>query len=138
MWPPLNLTYVPADIQEIEKQGVASLDSNYSDGIGEALALFAELLDYTLPPKALNMPHHTIFGKMAETPDEGKSFGPVVLFDRMHNALKLIDKKIRLANKDQIQSIRSVSEGSLEASADGPDVFAYLRATVLQGQYIPG
>ncbi len=134
----LNLTYVPADIEEIERQGIASLDSNYSDGISEGLALFAELLGYRLPPKTLNLPHHTIFGKMTETPDKGRSFGPVVLHDRMHNALKLIDKRIRLANKEQVQSIRSVSEGSLEASADGPDVFAYLRATVLQGQYIPG
>ncbi len=134
----LNLTYSPADIEDIEKQGVAALENNYSDGVIEALKLFAELIGYTLPPKAIKMSHHTIFGKMKAAPGESGSFGPVVLYDHVHNSLKLIDSEIRLADREQIQSLRSVSEGSLEASAEGPAVFAYLRAAALRGTYIPG
>ena len=130
----LNLDYGPEDIEAIEKQGVASLENGYSDGVTEALELFAELLNYTLPPKAFKMPHHTIFGKMTAMPGEGGSFGPMVLYNRIHNSLKLIDRQIRLTDKERIQSAWSVSEGSSKASADGPAVFAFLKNAVLHRQ----
>ena len=126
----LDLSYGPEDIEDIEKQGVASLENSYGDGVIEALALFAELLNYTLPPKALKIPHHAIFGKMTPIPDGGDSFGPMALYSLTHNLLKLINKTIDLADKTQVQSVWAVSEDSSEASADGPAVFAFLRNKV--------
>jgi len=131
---PLDLSYGPDDIGEIENQGVASLENGYGDGVAEALELFAELLHYTLPPKELKIPHHTLFGKMTEVPDGGRSFGPLVLYDRVHNSLKLIDRAIRLTDKERIQSAWSVSEGNAEPSADGPAVFSFLKNAVLAEQ----
>jgi hypothetical protein len=130
----LNLDYGPEDIEEIEKQGVASLENGYSDGVTEALELFAELLNYTLPPKAFKIPHHTIFGKMTEISGEGGSYGPMALYNPVHNSLKLIDRQIRLTDKERIQSAWSVSEGNSEASAEGPAVFAFLKNAVLHRQ----
>ncbi len=134
----LNLDYGPEDIEAIEKQGVASLENGYSDGVTEALALFAELLNYTLPPKAFKIPHYTIFGKMTEIPGAGGSFGPMVLYSLVHNSLNLIDREIRLTDKEQIQWVQSIAEDSAEASADGPAVFAFLKDTVPQRPFAPG
>jgi len=133
----LDLTYTPKDITEIESQGVAALAGSYGEGVIETLTLFAELLGLTRVPGALKIPHHIIFGKQAESPETGRAYGPLLLFDRVHNTLKLIDKVIRPADKVHLQSVREVADGAAESSAEGPEVFAYLKKTVLDGQYIP-
>lgn len=134
----LDLTYTVEDIAAIETQGIAALENNTPDGITEALDLFRELLGYAPPPGALKVPHQTIFGKLEEGSGDGLSFGPLVLFDRVHGTLKLIETPVPLAAKAQVQEARAVAGGSREASMEGPAVFAFLKAAVLQGQYIPG
>jgi len=134
----LDLTYTTEDIEEIEKQGTAALENGYSDGVIEALDLFTELLNYTPPPKVLKRPHQIIFGKMSPTPGTGTTFGPLFLFDRVHETLKLIETKIELADKGQVQSALAVAGGSAEPSANGPAVFTFLKTAVLRGQYTPG
>ncbi|MGW8303889.1 MAG: hypothetical protein ACWGNO_17555, partial [Desulfobacterales bacterium] len=42
----LDLSFNAADIDEIAKDGQASLERDYADGVIECLDLFAELLDY--------------------------------------------------------------------------------------------
>ena len=133
----LDLAYVVEDIEEIEKQGAAALENGYGDGVIEALDLFTELLDYSPPPKVLKRPHQIIFGKMDPAPETGTAFGPLFLFDRVHTTLKLIEAKIELANKDQVQSALAVAGGSEEPSAEGPAVFAFLKTAVLRGKYTP-
>jgi hypothetical protein len=132
----LDLTYVTEDIEDIEKQGAAALENGYSDGVVETLDLYTELLGYSPPPKVLKRPHQIIFGEMA--PGTGTAFGPLFLFDRVHNTLKLIEAKIELADKAQVHAALAVAEGSQEPSAEGPAVFAFLKTAVLRGQYIPG
>ncbi len=131
----LDLVYTPEDIENIEKQGAAALENGYGDGVVEALDLFTELLGYAPPPKVLKRPHQIIFGKRVQPPATGATFGPLFLFDRVHNTLKLIEEKISLANNEQVQSALSVAAGSREPSADGPAVFAFLKTAVLRGQY---
>ncbi len=133
----LDLTYEIEDIDKIEKQGAAALENGYSDGVIEALDLFVELLGYTPPPKVLKRPHQIIFGKMDPAPGTGTAFGPLLLFDRVHNTLKLIEARIKLADKEQVQSALAVAGGSREPSADGPAVFAFLKTAVLREQYTP-
>lgn len=128
----LDLTYAVEDIEEIEKQGTAALENGYDEGVTEALTLFAELLNYTLPPKVFQIPHHKIIGKMTDVSDTDRSFGPLVLYNRVHNALKLIDSEIRLTDKEQVQWVHSVAVDKAEASANGPAVFAFLKEAVLQ------
>jgi len=133
----LDLEYSVTDIEEIKLQGSAALENGYSDGVTEALDLFAELLAYTPPPKVLKHPHQIIFGKMDPGQGAGATFGPLFLFDRVHNTLKLIETQISLANKEQVQFALSVAGGSQTPSADGPAVFAFLKTTVIRGQYTP-
>ena len=64
-------------------------------------------------------------------------YGPFKLFDQVHSTLKLIEAKIDLTNKEQVQSVLAVAGGSQEPSADGPAVFAFLKTAVLKGQYTP-
>jgi len=133
----LDLSYTPEDIEEIEKQGAAALENEYSDGVVETLDLFTELLGYSPPPKVLQRAHQIIFGKMDQAPGTDASFGPLFLFDRVHNTLKLIDAKIELADRDQVQSALTVADGSEKPSAEGPAVFTFLKTTVLREPYSP-
>ena len=41
----LDLSFNAEDINDIRRDGIASLESNYADGVNEALLLFAELLE---------------------------------------------------------------------------------------------
>ena len=133
----LDLTYTDADIEEIAKQGAAALENSYSDGVIEALDLFAELLGYTPPPKALTIPHQVIIGKMDATPGAGPAFGPLVLFDRVHTTCKLLEKRIFLSDREQVQSMHDVADGTQAPSADGPAVFTFLKTVGMQAQYKP-
>jgi len=133
----LDLTYTSEDIKNIETQGSTALDNGYLEGISEALGLFAELLGYTSSPGPLKIPHLSIYGKMDTSPEAGRSFGPMILFDRVNNTLRLIDREISLADKEQLQFTRSVAEGQQAATAEGPAVFAFLRDAVRQVPYIP-
>ena len=130
----LDLTYTVADIEEIEKEGLASLEQHYNDGVIEALELFAELLDYKSAPRTLKIPHQVLFGKLQTN---NGSYGPMVLFDRIHGTLKLIEKPILLANKSQVQFVRAVADGGQAAAAEGAPVFSFLKTAVLAGNYTP-
>lgn len=134
----LDLAYTVADIEKIEKQGTSALENSYGEGVIEALALFAELLNYASPPKVLQISHHTIIGKITEIPATDRSFGPLALYNRVNNSLKLVDREIRITDKERIQWVHSVAEDHEKASADGSDVFAFLKEAVLQRPYSPG
>ncbi len=47
----LNLHFDAEDIHAIRRDGIASIESRYADGVNESLALFAELLGYRVPPR---------------------------------------------------------------------------------------
>ena len=48
----VDLSFTADDIADIGRQGFASLESNYAEGVLESLAMFAELLGYQPPPSA--------------------------------------------------------------------------------------
>jgi hypothetical protein len=133
----LDLAYTPEDIVNIEKEGIAALENAYSAGVIEALELFAELLGYGPPPRALKIPHQIIFGKVDTAAEREHVFGPIVLFDRVHDTLKLVDTPIRLSRKEQVQSVLAIAAGNAEAKQTGPDVFTFLKNAVLKGRYMP-
>ena len=47
----LDLSYDESDLDEIAKDGTASLEREYADGVIESMDLFAEILGYSAPPK---------------------------------------------------------------------------------------
>lgn len=125
----LDLTFTEADITSMADHGRASLENNYADGLLEALDLFAELLGYTPAPKPFSLPHHIIMG--AAAPGPPATFGPMVIYNRTHNALKFIDRQLKIGDRADIETVKAVADGQAPVSLEGADVFARLKAAVM-------
>ena len=128
----LDLSFNQADIEEIEKEGSASLENGYSDGVIESLSLFAELLNFSPPPKAFKMRHYEIMGHLTKKASGERVFGPAVIYSLVHNTLKLIEKKIGSFNQGEMEYFRQVIAQNQAASKEGPDVFQYLKEAVVK------
>jgi hypothetical protein len=124
----LDLHYEAADIEDIYNDGRASMESKYAEGVEETLQIFAELLGYLPPPRALRQAHCTIVGRPSSPP--GKTFGPAVLFNRMHFTLKLIDTAVMLADEAAVGQFQKITAGDANPDATGTAVLAYLRDAV--------
>ena len=125
----LDLHFEAADIEEIYNDGRASLESKYAEGIEETLHLFAELLGYGPPPAALRQAHCLIIGRASSPP--GTAFGPAVIFNRMHMALKLIRTAVALKDEAAVAQYQKMAAGEAEADATGAEVLAFLRDAVM-------
>jgi len=75
----LDLSFDESDLDEIVKDGAASLDREYADGVIESLDLFAEILGYCAPPKAFKIGHHKIIGALTKKESGEIIFGPMVI-----------------------------------------------------------
>ena len=128
----LNLFFDASDIDEIAEDGLASLGKEYADGVVESLDLFAEVLNYRAAPKAFRIRHNQIVGALTQKESREDLFGPMVLYSMIHNAMKLIDEQIGSFDKGKIDFFQKVAAGKQKASAEGPDVFQYLRAAALK------
>jgi len=125
----LDLSFTPEDIDDLAKDGKASLESNYSDGVLEILSLFAELLHYEKPPKAFDVRHFFIRGKKSAE----MSFGPAVGYDPINANLILLQETFDAAKNSDPDHFTSVIIGDTIPSAQGADVFDHLKAAVLDG-----
>lgn len=123
----LDLSFTEADIAEIADQGRASLENGYAEGLTEALDLFAELLGYRPAPKGFARPHHVVIGAAGP----GSAFGPLVVWDRVHNALKFVDRILDSGRRADAEDFRAVLDGAAEADLAGGDVFSRLRDEVM-------
>ena len=128
----LNLSFNAFDLDEIIKDGLASFENGYSDGVTECLDLFAEILHYTNAPKVFRIAHHKIIGAWGKNENGEDMFGPIVLYSMIHNTLKLIDQKIGSFDKEKIEYFQNVVSGKEPASAEGSNVFHYLKTAALK------
>jgi hypothetical protein len=126
----LDLSYNEADIEEISKDGKASLESGYAEGISESLILFSELLGYQPPPKAYRIRHYEISGAMAEKKAGEILYGPIVIFSRIDNSLKLIEASISSFDKEKLDYFQQVAAGKEKADIEGIDVLNFLKDQV--------
>lgn len=127
----LDLSFDASDLDEIAQDGVASLKNSYSDGVVEALTLFAELLGYQDPPRALRMRHYHICGRTVSSGAGDDRFGPLVVYSLVENDLKLIDEQVSVSSRDEIQRVEGIIKGRSGASCNGPDVFEELKRRVM-------
>ena len=123
----LDLAFTEADIAAIADQGRASLENGYAEGLTEALDLFAELLGYRPASKAFTRPHHVILG----APGRGSVFGPMVIWDRVHDSLKFIDRALDPGHRADTEDFQAVIDGSAEAPLTGPEIFSRLQSDVM-------
>ena len=128
----LDLSYNEADIEEIARDGAASLENKYVEGAVESLALFGELLGYRPPPKAFKIRHCEIFGAMTEKEAAEVLYGPIVIFSRIDNSLKVIETPVSSFDKEKLNYVRQVAAGNEKADIEGQDVFRYLKDAVIK------
>jgi hypothetical protein len=133
----LDLSYDESDLDEIAKDGTASLEREYADGVIESIDLFAEILGYSAPPKPFRIAHHKIVGALTQKQTGEIQFGPMVLYSIIHNALKLIETQTGSFDKERLEFIQKVASGKEPASSEGPLVFEYLKKTALLQRRVP-
>ena len=128
----LNLSFNASDLEDIAKDGLASFENGYSDGVMDCLDLFTEILHYRNAPKAFRVGRHKITGTLVKKENGEEMFGPMVLYSMMHNTLKLIDRQIGSFDRESIEFFHHVAAGKEKASAEGSDVFQYLKTVALK------
>ena len=128
----LDLSFNTADIDEIAKDGQASLERDYPDGVIECLELFAELLDYKPAPKAFQLGRHKILGALTAKSGGEILYGPMIIYSLIHGTLKLIEEQISSFDKTKMELVQQVAAGKQKAAVEGSDVFEYLKNTVLK------
>ena len=132
----LNLSYNESDIDELVADGRASFERDYPDGVVECLELFAELLDYKPAPKAFQLSRHKIIGELKPKAGGEVWYGPMTIYSLIHGTLKVIEEQISSFDKTKIEFIQQVAAGKQKAAIEGPDVFEYLKNTVLKQKVI--
>lgn len=123
----LDLSFDASDLDEIADDGVAALGNGYMDGIIESLDLFAEILNYSTAPKTFKIRHNKIIGVLTQKDGGEDLFGPMVIYNMMHHTLKLIDQQISSFDREKIEFVHKVAAGKENPSAEGLDVFQYLK-----------
>jgi len=128
----LNLSFSEADIDQIARDGQASLERDYPDGVVECLDLFAELLDYKPAPKAFRLSQHKIIGEL--TPKAGGEvlYGPIIIYSQIHGTLKLIDEQISSFDKTKTALVQQVADNQKKPNFEGAEVLTYLKNKVLK------
>lgn len=127
----LDLSFTAADIQSMVKDGIESLENKYADGVIEILILFAELLGYQKAPKPFRVAHHHVWGEIAKSEAGAQVFGPMVLFDLMHNSLKMCLKSIKRTDKEGLQHYHEMAQGDRDADLSNAAVIDALAKAVL-------
>lgn len=135
----LDLRFTPADIDDLARDGAASLEKGYAEGVRESLTLFAELLGLVPAPAAFSVKHHDIYGKTASKPDGETTFGSLVIYSRIQDTLTYLDAILSSRDKGRFDRLKAVASGDAEAAAAGAAVFALMKTKVLaQGTAVPG
>jgi hypothetical protein len=130
----LDLSFGVEDINDLRRDGIASLESNYADGVNEALLLFAELLGYRPPPKPFKVPHCTVYAAVYRKENGEEQVGPAAIFSLMHNDLQLTEETFGSREKEKIERFHAIAAGKEKAAVRGSAVFAYLQQAVLSSR----
>ena len=121
----LDLSFRGSDIDAIALDGIRSLEREYSDGVDEALTLFAELLDYRKAPKKFQMGNYRFLGPITEESGGMILFGPIVIYSYIRNDLMLVDDRVGHRDAAGIEAVQETAVGKEKASRDGADVFHF-------------
>ncbi|QTA78043.1 Uncharacterized protein dnl_02520 [Desulfonema limicola] len=134
----LDLNFNSSDIDDIKQDGLVSLEKEYTDGVIEALALFAEILEYIPAPRPFSVSSNKIWGQL-KTKDSGEQFfGPMIIYNIIHNTLKIIEEPVSSYDKGKIEIIYQAARGKSDslsksdALKQGQDVFNFLSQAVTQ------
>ncbi len=130
----LDLSFTAEDIEDLRREGIASLESTYAEGVKESLALFAELLGYRPPPKPFQVPHSIIYAAVYRSESAEEQVGPAVLFSLMHNELQLTEETFGSRQKERVERFHALAAGREQAAVRGAAVFEALQRAVLSSR----
>lgn len=133
----LDLTYTAKDIEAMASDGQEALKNNYADGVLEVIALFGELLGYQAAPKAFQAPHHLVSGAVHSMENGQIRMAPIILFDRIHNRLKMITTPIGTLDKAGMELFQKVVKNDAKAEFEGEAVFTALLENTLAERPVP-
>jgi len=126
----LDLTYKLSDIEEIEKDGIAALETGNSDGVLESLDFFSELLGYEDVSRVFRLGGYTVKGKSVAK--EGSSaYGPILIYSDKENVLRLVNDVIEIHGREKVDWLRQIAMGKEKADIEGTSVFTYLKKAVV-------
>jgi hypothetical protein len=128
----LDLSFTAGDIDALVDDGQAALKNKYEQGLLEVLVIFADLLDHQKAPKPFQLAHHMIWGRLSKAGGAEITFGPMVLFDRMHSRLAMVDAAIGSSDKAGLQRLQQIARGETDADITGEAVLEDLRRRVMQ------
>ncbi|MBW1890805.1 MAG: hypothetical protein JRI93_09830 [Deltaproteobacteria bacterium] len=134
----LDLSYEKSDIEAMGRDGVASLENGYADGVLETLKLFAELLGYDPLPGTIAAPHCYMAGAPGRKTSGETAYGPVVIYNSMYNALKFTGEMVGIYDKVRIEHLHRVAKGEQTAPSEGAEVFGELTALFLKREQQEG
>jgi hypothetical protein len=130
----LDLSFTAEDINDLRRDGIASLESNYAEGVKEALALFAELLGHRPPPKPFQTPHCVVYAAVYRKESGEECVGPAVIYGLMHNDLQLTEEAFGSREKESVERFHALAAGKEKAAVRGAAVFEYLQEAVLSSR----
>ncbi|MFO7706573.1 MAG: hypothetical protein R6V84_00210 [Desulfobacterales bacterium] len=130
----IDLTFSAEDINDIRRDGIASLESRYPEGVDECLALLAELLGFREPPRVFRVPHCTVLGAVFTRETGEEVLGPAVVFNRMHHALQFTEERFGSLEKDALPRLHRIASGQQKTGLEGAAVFSHLQEMVLSSR----
>jgi hypothetical protein len=130
----LDLSFTAEDINDLRRDGIASLESHYADGVNETLLLIAELLGYRPPPKPFQVPHGTVYAAVYRKETGEQCVGPAVTFSLMHNDLQLTEETFGSREKEKIERFHAIATGKEKTAVRGGAVFEHLQQAVLSSR----
>lgn len=128
----LDLTFTAKDLEDLAHDGLLALEQAYVEGVMDTLDLFAELLGYTPPPAAFQFQHYMVVGALQYDQAGMPAYGPMVLYQRIHNLLKLIDIPISKSDAAAMEALKQIVLGKTTAAVEGSEVFDRLRGYVCE------
>jgi hypothetical protein len=122
----LDLSFNAADLEQLARDGRSAMENKYGDGVLDMLDLFAELLGFSDAPKAFTIPHCRILGRLEETPDGRRSFGPMVIYNQIIHHLVLVDQPADSRDSAQVERITRISQAKVPGDVEGDAVWTAL------------
>ena len=128
----LDLHFTQEDIDDLVLDGRSAMENRYAEGVLDTLRLLAELLGYVQAPKVLHVPHLVAWGASGGAAGQ-RLFGPLVIYDPMHNRLKRIIDPIALNDPEAVARYEAVASHRAAPDEEGGEVFKSLGRAVLEG-----
>jgi hypothetical protein len=133
----LNLSYTAQDLDEIEAEGIAALETRHETGVITTLSLFDELLGFDPAPKAFEIKGCRFSGRIFSKAPGEILLGPLVVWNMTEAKLQMIPDPVSTLDKEKVEWVKQVALGTAEAPLEGPDVLKTLRNMAGHSKYNP-